>query len=243
MNYLRVWVDGEVEVKASCPLTAGMKIEVGKREKAPKTPLKIYFEDRHLIVIEKPAGLLSVKTHYDTDNTAHALLKEYRKPSKVYPVQRLDRETSGVMVFALTEEARDGLKDQLEKRTVEREYLAAVAGTVSEEEGSWSSYLYEDANYVVHSTPDPKRGKLATTHFQVLERRKGYTLLSVRLETGRKNQIRVHASEAGHPILGDEKYGFSGKNPIKRLGLHATFLSFIHPITGKKLSFDSKWEV
>ena len=197
--------------------------------------IKILYEDKDLVVLQKPAGLLSVATKFEITETVHSTLKEHSTSRRVFPVHRLDRETSGVMVFAYTNEAKEGLKAQFQLHTIERRYLALVKGNMESSSGKWESFLKEDANYFVSSHPD---GKRAITHYEVVKVTGPFTALKLSLETGRKNQIRVHASEAGFPIVGDQKYGAS-ENPLKRLGLHAYHLSFIHPITKKKMEFSS----
>lgn len=196
--------------------------------------IKIFYEDRYLVVVEKPAGLLSVATDYETKQTVHAALKKRGFSKRVFPVHRLDQKTSGVMVFAYTQHSKEGLKKQFHTHAMERQYLALVEGTLRGE-GTWKSLLKEDAHFFVSSHPD---GKEAITHYKVIQNLKHYAALQLTLETGRKNQIRVHASEAGFPVVGDEKYGAT-TNPLKRLGLHAYLLCFTHPITKKKMKFKS----
>jgi tRNA pseudouridine32 synthase/23S rRNA pseudouridine746 synthase/23S rRNA pseudouridine1911/1915/1917 synthase len=143
------------------------------------------------------------------------------------------------MLFARTEAARDQLKDMFEKHDLERTYIGIVEGVLdAEKEGTWSAYVYEDGNYVVHATTDPSRGALAVTHYTIERSDMRSTWLRMELETGRKNQIRVHCQLAGHPIVGDRKYG-AKTNPIKRLCLHAHSLAFKHPITQKPMRFIS----
>jgi len=236
LKHQRVQLDGRLVKIPTTFVSEGQVLTLGTKSQPHK--IHILYQDRHLVAIEKPAGLLSVSTKYEAQKTAHSLLKEIHKPHMVYPVHRLDRETSGVMIFALTLEARDGLKDLFEKHDIRREYEAIVEGHLDPLKGRWKSYLYEDDNYVVHSVDDPSRGKKAITHYEVLSTRKNTSHVKLSLETGRKNQIRVHCQEAGHPIQGDKKYGPS-TIPCKRLCLHATLLELKHPVTGKELSFRS----
>ena len=200
--------------------------------------IKIYYEDKHIVVIEKPTGLLSVATDFEMEETAHAILKNHCRPKRVFIVHRLDQDASGVMLFALSEEARDALKLVFEAHDIQRNYAAVVEGSFDLSNGKWESYVYEDANYVVHSSQDPTRGKLAVTHYKVKHASRKYTWLDLTLETGRKNQIRVHCKDAGHPIVGDKKYG-AVSNPVKRLCLHAHVLAFDHPVTHQKMHFES----
>ena len=188
-------------------------------------------------MVYKPEGLLSVATDSDLTISAHEILKRRTDGRMVYPVQRLDRETSGIMVFAYSEKARDGLKKLFHDHTIDREYSAIVEGVLKEKKGSWESYLKEDNNYVVKSTSSPEQGKWSVTHYEVLAETKTHSLMRFRLETGRKNQIRVHCKEAGHPIAGDKKYG-AATNPASRLCLHACKLGFVHPVTELPLLFE-----
>ncbi|MBS4168079.1 RluA family pseudouridine synthase [Parachlamydia sp. AcF125] len=234
----RVFVDGQLVKIASTPLQSGQTISLGSKP-ARKEKVPILYEDPHLVVIEKPAGLLSVATHFDKTHTAHAYLKERFRPRKVYVVHRLDQETSGVMLFALSEEGYFGLKELFANHDIDRQYTAVVHGKMPQRAGTWRSYLYEDKAYVVHSTQDPEKGELAITHFQILESRSSYSLLKLTLETGKKNQIRVHCEENGVPIVGDKKYGGEESIIAHRLCLHAHHLGFVHPIYKKEMSFDS----
>jgi 23S rRNA pseudouridine1911/1915/1917 synthase len=231
----RVYCQGKRVIRADTPLEGSEKIEVLKKRFTISDRLEILFEDRDLVVVNKGEGLLSVATDFEKEGTAHALLKRRRKSPCVYPVHRLDRETSGVMVFAYSEQARHFLKNLFYKHEITREYIAIVEGHLAKDRGTWQSYLEEDALYRVKSV-DEGKGQLAITHFEVLKKMEKSSLLRLTLETGRKNQIRVHASESGHPILGDQKYGSKSDG---RLALHAHLLSFVHPVTGKLLSFTS----
>ena len=194
----------------------------------------IVYEDDHIVVIDKPAGLLSVAAERGVEISAHKMLKE--RGHRVYPVHRLDKYASGLLVFAYTHDAKEGLKTQFAAHSVERIYLALVEGTI-DSPGTWESHLWEDATYRVHSSK--RRGKLAITHYTPLKHNKETTLLQVKLETGRKNQIRVHCADAGHPIVGDTKYGVKEQHH-RRIFLHAHTLSFIHPITKERITLSSK---
>ena len=233
----RISVDGIVLDRLdNTPLTTGQEISFSERKVKYDSQLKIIFEDEHLVVIEKPPGLLSVGTAYETKETAHGILKE-RYKEKVYVIHRLDLETSGLLVFARTQSAFHGLKEDLFHRRVKREYIAVVEGTL-EGKGTWQCYLQEDKAYNVHVVDDPKQGELAITHYEVLAQKRGFTTIRCRLETGKKHQIRIHAMTAGQPVVGDMRYG-SKSNRLERMGLHAERLSFTHPITKKQLSFTS----
>lgn len=228
----RIIVDGKIANDVHKEV-GKQEVTLAQRKKFAREGVEILYEDREIVVVDKPAGLLAVATAYQKELCLHQILKRRFYKAQVFPVHRLDRETSGVLVFAYTPRARDKLKELFEKHDLEREYEAVVSGTPSPSKGTWQSLLVEDSNYHVRSSP---LGRLATTHYQVLATKKGKSLLSIKLETGRKNQIRVHTSDAGHPILGDLKY--LGKE-ADRLYLHAKFLSFAHPITGKLLKFSS----
>lgn len=245
----QVLVDGLPISQFNHPLVHGQNVEIskGKQEtyRAVKQAraLSIVYEDTELIVIEKPAGLLSIGTEKEKRATAYSLLSDYVKQqdpeNKIFVVHRLDRETSGLMMFAKSEEIKYHLQELWANTVIERTYIAVVEGYVKEEEGVISSYLVEGKTFVVHSSQNSKAGKKAVTHFKTLERKRGYSLLKVNLDTGRKNQIRVHMQDIGHSIVGDKKYGATG-SPLKRLGLHAQQLSFAHPLSGKKIFFESK---
>jgi 23S rRNA pseudouridine1911/1915/1917 synthase len=234
----RVTVDGVLVKLSNSPVSKGQEITVGAKPKLVKNKIPILYEDQHIVVIDKPEGLLSVATAFEKGETAHALLKAKYKPKKIYVIHRLDQNTSGVMIFALSEPAYIALKETFEKHDIQRSYCAIVEGAVSPRHGKWECYLYEDANYMVHPTEDTEKGRLAITHYQVEGINKHNTWLSLKLETGRKNQIRVHTKLAGHPIVGDKKYG-AVSNPIQRLCLHASLLAFKHPITNKMMRFES----
>jgi len=219
----------------SMPISENTLLHFEDKVKHASFGLKVIYEDKDLVVIEKPAGLLSVATDFEEKETVHSALKKRQVASRVLPVHRLDRDTSGVMVFAYTQRAREGLKKQFHIHAMDRQYLALVEGCMETESGTWKSLLKEDANYFVFSHPS---GKEAITHYEVIQSFKHYTALKLTLETGRKNQIRVQASEVGHPIVGDAKYGAT-QNPLKRMALHACLLSFVHPVSKKKMEFKS----
>lgn len=240
-NTLKSWVEkGRVTVngctvdKWNIEVFKGQEIAVGQRVAFTDEGVKILYEDGHIVVIDKPEKLLSVATDSETERTAHSILKR-RCNRMVYPVHRLDRDTSGVMLFAYTEQAREILKLKFADHTIDREYYALVEGILKPRKGTWKSILAEDDVFFVKSS---NTGKLAITHYELCGVKNRLSIVRFKLETGRKNQIRVHASESGHPIVGDKKYG-SKINRFKRLCLHAHLLGFEHPITGKRMSFTS----
>lgn len=234
----RVQIDTEIPKNASVQVQKGQTITIGQRKKLIRSSLPIIYEDEDLVVINKPSGLLSVSTAFEKGETAHSLLKAHYRPRKVFVVHRLDQDTSGVMIFALNQRSCDELKALFEVHHIERAYTALVEGQMKESSGKWESYQYEDKQYVVHETEDPEQGRLAVTHFKTLATTRRYSWLQLRLETGRKNQIRVHCQMAGHSVVGDKKYG-ARSNPIKRLCLHAHLLAFKHPTSKKLLRFES----
>lgn len=234
----RVVVDDQVIKRADHLVSKGQKVGLTSKKKFAGRKLHIIYEDDHLVAIDKPSGLLSVATAFEKEETAHSLLKKHYHPRKVQIVHRIDQDTSGVMLFALSDAGFKGLKKLFASHTIERSYAAIVEGHLSPTEGSWKSYVYEDPTYMVHSTQDPEKGSVAITHYQVVATSPHYSRLLLKLETGRKNQIRVHCQECGHSIVGDKKYGASS-DPVRRLCLHAASLAFIHPVTSKKLEFIS----
>ena len=206
--------------------------------------IRIVFEDSSVIVVDKPVGVLTMATETEKSKTVYAALREYlnfKKPREtLFIVHRLDREASGLLVFAKTPESKERLQAQFKNHTAGRRYVAVVEGRVKSDEFTIRSYLAENAAHRVYSTPNKKIGKLAVTHVHVLKRNAKTTVLQVRLETGRKHQIRVHLAESGHVIIGDKNYG-AGSNPIRRLALHGAHLDFKHPTTGKFMTFDTPY--
>ena len=232
----RVKVDGNTCKISGTQLKPGQTVEVVKKRMTIEEEVEILYQDPYLAVVFKPAGLLSVSTDFEKYLTLYKILKQHFHPKTVDVVHRLDQDTSGVMVFSLDQSILPQLKLIFEKHEINRRYTAIVEGKLTPEKGTWRSYLYEDGNYVMHSTDNPKKGKLAITHYEVAGYSKKFTRLNISLETGKKNQIRVHCSDAGHPVAGDTKYG-STANPAKRLMLHAHCLEFTHPVKKKKMQF------
>ena len=203
----RIWLEG-VQVKdPRKEVRPHNSIELEKKRQFFRNGMEIVYQDPFILVIYKPAGLLTVPTDTDLQENAFEWLKMEFRRRTIYPAHRLDQDASGILVFAFSLEAQEDLKKQFEEHAILREYLAVVEGSFLEKKGMWQSYLVEDGNFVVHSVKDPSKGKLATTHYEVIKEKDGASVLRVSLETGRKNQIRVHSSDVGHPILGDKKYG------------------------------------
>lgn len=234
----RALVDNEVVKLGTTVVYPGQIVSIGSKMRFVEGDVNLLYEDKWIVVIDKPEGLLSVATAFEKGDTAHAILKNHYKPGQIHVVHRIDQDTSGVLVFARTDEARDRFKEMFERHELERAYTAIIEGSLDQSAGTWQSYLYEDEAYVVHPTDDPQKGRLAITHYKQLGRSRKYAWLQLRLETGRKNQIRVHCQQAGHSIVGDKKYG-AKTNPIQRLGLHAQLLAFKHPVTGQQMRFES----
>ncbi|MGX4686566.1 RluA family pseudouridine synthase [Vagococcus sp. JNUCC 83] len=243
----QVSVNDKPTTKHNEKLTVGDIVSIQSNESLIKEKaligLSVMYEDDDIIVIDKEAGLLSVATDKGNEPTAHNQLMGYVKrdhqKNRVYIVHRLDKDTSGVMLFAKTEPVKHKLQETWKDSVQERVYTALVEGKVRKEKGSITSWLTESKTFKVYSSPHDNGGKKAITHYNVIRQNNDYSLLEVALETGRKNQIRVHMESIGHPIVGDKKYGATS-NPLKRLGLHATTLVFAHPTTGKKMVFKSK---
>lgn len=213
------------------------------KKKMALTGIRIIHEDQDLIVIDKDPGVLSMAGLKPNEPNAYRQLNDYVKAenpkSHVFIVHRLDRDTSGVMIYAKSEEVQQKLQNNWHDVVKERTYTALVEGKVLKDEDTITSWLTENEAMRVYSSPYDDGGKLAITHYKKLEGNENYTLLEVELETGRKNQIRVHLQDIGHPIARDKKYG-AKTNPLKRLGLHATTLAFIHPRTDKLVRYTVK---
>lgn len=233
----RIYVDGRRVTRTDKNIAKGSVIELGQKPLPKEGPLRIHYEDKDIIVVEKPSGLLSVAKETGDEPSVHAWLK-HRYPGRVIPVvHRLDQDTSGLMVFGISEESFRRLKSALQHGEVKRVYRAVVEGSL-EKDGTWDTYLFEDRSLKMQVAPKgTKDAERAITHFRVLQVGEVYTLIDCELETGKKNQIRVQAAHVGHPIAGDKKYGCREKDAL-RLCLHARLLSFPHPITGAPMKFE-----
>lgn len=203
-----------------------------------KKKLNILYEDKFIIIVNKPNNLLTISTFKEKEKTLYHYVFEYlkqkHKNNKVFIVHRLDKDTSGIVMFAKDEKTKIYLQDNWNK--FKKQYVAVVEGKVKNKKGVLKSYLQETKTFYTYSVKD-KNGKLAITEYEKILENKKYTLLSLNLKTGRKNQIRVQLSDLGNPIVGDKKYGLK-KDPIHRMALHANYLEFVHPITNQKIIID-----
>ncbi len=237
-------VDGKTVTQFDFPLKAGMKISVSKSKRNDffkSRYVKIVYEDRYLIVVEKAVGILSMAAGHSSLNVKRVLDDYLRKSGQkcsAHVVHRLDRDTSGLLVYAKDIETEQILEHNWHEIVYDRRYIAVVSGEMEEDEGTISSWLKDNAAYITYSSPVDNGGKYAVTHFRVLNRTTEHSLVEYKLETGRKNQIRVHSADMGHPVCGDVKYG-NGDDPIHRLCLHAYVLCFWHPITRERMEFET----
>ena len=203
--------------------------------------MTLIYEDDAIIVIDKKSGLLSIGTDTEREKTAYFILSDYVKRSdpdnRIFILHRLDRETSGLMMFAKSEKIKDEMQAAWDSVVLERRYVAVIEGYLDQPQGTIVTYLTDNKAFKVYVTTKGKGAK-AITHYKVIKTQNYYTLIEFLLETGKKNQIRVHMEHIGHPIAGDEKYG-AQTNPIGRLALHASVLRFVHPVTGKEMSFST----
>lgn len=247
LKFKAVVVNGHVVTQFNHPLKPGDVVGIrSDRFAVPDTvvgdDIRIQFEDATILVIEKPPDLLTMASESEQEKTVYFQLTEYlrgndiRARERLWIVHRLDRETSGLMVFAKTAAAKGILQTRWEES--EKCYQAVIEGSLPEDKGTFRSWLDETDPFRVFSVPQRRDTRHAITHYRVLKRGKGRTLVQLTLETGRRHQIRVHLSEAGYPIVGDKKYG-AKTNPTKRLALHAYRLRFPHPVTNEPVQFES----
>lgn len=238
-----VLVDNNIQTQYNFPLLRGMKVQVSKEKHKHEfrhPMLKILYEDAYVIVVEKKEGLLSVASEHQKERTAQHILTEYVKRqnrnNRVFVVHRLDRETSGVMMFAKDEKTQHNLRDNWHDIVFDRRYVALVMGDMEKDQGTVESWL-TDRKLYVSSSPYDDGGKYSVTHYRTIKRANGFSMIELQLETGRKNQIRVHMQSLGHPVVGDMRYGCE-TDPLRRLALHAFKLCFHHPITGETMNFE-----
>ena len=235
-------VNGKTVTQFDFPLKPGVKISVSnsKRNDTFKNRyVNLVYEDQYLVVIEKKPGILSMAAGHSTLNVKTVLdnyFQKTRQGCRAHVVHRLDRDTSGLMVYAKDMETEQILEHEWHDIVFDRRYVALCSGEFEDSEGTIANWLKDNKAYVTYSSPVDNGGKYAVTHFRVLDRSSAYSLVEFKLETGRKNQIRVHAADMGHPVCGDPKYG-NGDNPLHRLCLHAYMLCFYHPVTRRPMEF------
>ena len=238
-------VDGKTVTQFDFALEPGMKVAVSRSKRNQHSfksrYVKIVYEDRWLVIVEKREGILSMAAGHSSLNVK-SVLDDYfhrsRQKCRAHVVHRLDRDTSGLMVYAKDMETEQLLEHSWHQLVYDRRYVAVLSGEVGPDEGTIENWLKDNKAYVTYSSPVDNGGKLAITHFHVLNRTTEHSLVEFRLETGRKNQIRVHAADMGHPVCGDTKYG-NGDDPLHRLCLHAYLLCFTHPVTGERMEFET----
>lgn len=241
-----VLVDNVIVTQFNHPLKPGMKVQISREKNKHEfrhPMLKIVYEDAYLIVVEKKEGLLSVATDHQKERTAQHILSEYVKRThrnnRVFVVHRLDRETSGLMMYAKDEKTQHTLRDNWHDIVVDRRYVSIVMGEMERDQAQIRTWLTDRKLYVSSSNYDDG-GKLSITHYKTIKRANGFSMMELELETGRKNQIRVHMSELGHPVVGDQRYGCE-IDPLGRLALHAFKLCFYHPVTGELMEFETPY--
>jgi 23S rRNA pseudouridine1911/1915/1917 synthase len=216
-------------------------VKIPSKKHHPKG-ITVIYEDQDILVVTKQCGVLTIATENDRESSAYYMLTDFVKrgnsksKNRIFIVHRLDRDTSGLLVFAKNERAKRFLQDYW--HDFQKKYVAVIEGQLEETEGIISTYLHENKVFKVYSVNDPRLGKLAETAYMVIQENQDYSLVDIELLTGRKNQIRVHFSELGHPVAGDKVYGANG-SPLKRLALHSYSLTIEHPATGEELHFES----
>ena len=238
-------VNGKFVTQFDFQLEPGMKVAVSKTKRNQQTfknrYVKIVYEDRWLVVVEKNVGILSMAAGHSSLNVK-SVLDDYfhksRQRCRAHVVHRLDRDTSGLMVYAKDIDTEQMFEHDWHNIVYDRRYVAVVSGEMEQEGGTVANWLKDNKAYITYSSPVDNGGKYAVTHFHVLARTTEHSLVEYRLETGRKNQIRVHSADMGHPVCGDVKYG-NGDDPLHRLCLHAYMLCFTHPVTGERMEFET----
>jgi len=237
-------VNGKVVTQFDYPLTNGMKIAVSQTKRNDQFKsryVKIVYEDQYLVVIEKNIGILSMAAGHKSLNVKSVLddyFQKTRQGCRAHVVHRLDRDTSGLMVYAKDMQTEQILEHEWHQIVYDRRYVAVVSGEMEQDQGTIANWLKDNSAYVTYSSPVDNGGKYAVTHYFTLDRTTDHSLVEYKLETGRKNQIRVHSADIGHPVCGDIKYG-NGDDPIHRLCLHAFLLCFYHPITHERMEFET----
>lgn len=241
----QVSVDGKPVTQFNHPLTPGQRVDVrwekAELQKQPRE-LNIVHVDQDIIVINKPAGLLTVATDKEKRKTAYSMLSNFVKSenpnNKIFIIHRIDRETSGLLMFARSERVKHQIQETWDTLISRRTYIGIAEGCVTPPEGTITSWLTESKAFIVYSSQNSKHGKKSTTHYRTIQGNNTFSLLQLHLETGRKHQIRVHMQDIQHPIAGDRKYGAT-TNPLGRMALHAQVLAFTHPTSGEQCCFDT----
>lgn len=238
-------VNGRITTQFDYQLKPGMKVSISKAKRDGQQLVsryvKLVYEDRHIVVIEKAEGILPMAAGHSSLNVKSVLDDYFHKSHQrctAHVVHRLDRETSGLMIYAKDMDTEQILEHNWHDIVYDRRYVAVVSGEIEDDGGTIANWLKDNKAYVTYSSPVDNGGKYAITHFHVLARTTEHSLVEYRLETGRKNQIRVHSADMGHPVCGDMKYG-NGDDPLHRLCLHAYRLDFYHPITGSRMEFET----
>lgn len=238
-----IWVDDEVVSQYNYALKQGMIVRIGtKQEKRKFTSkwIRIVYEDKYIIIVEKREGI--VTNSPTAEESAQKVLNSYfeftRQRCRAHTVHRLDKHTSGLLIFAKDKKISMLFERSWKEIVTNRRYVAVVEGLMEREFGTIESWLRDNKMFVSYSSDVDNGGKYAITHYKTLKRKPNYSLIDLKLDTGRKNQIRVHMQDLKHPIVGDMKYG-SVQDPIKRVALHAYKLEFIHPVTKEELSFET----
>lgn len=237
-----VRVNGKIVTHFDFPLTAGMVVSVSKTKRNTalcSRYVRLIYEDDYLVVVEKNVGILSMAAGHSSLNVKSVLDDYFHQSGQhcsAHVVHRLDRDTSGLMIYAKDKKTELKLEEDWHHTVYDRRYVALLSGVVEKDTGTVQSWLKENQTYIVYSSYRDGDGKLAVTHYATLGRGRNHSLVEFKLETGRKNQIRVHAADMGHPVCGDVKYG-NGDDPIGRLCLHAYVLCFYHPVTHRPMEF------
>lgn len=243
LKHNQVMLNGNVTTRFDARVAVGSEVKVNTTREFQTFShprMKLVYEDDDILVVEKGYGLLSMSTDKIKEGTAYSILREYVKRkdprNKLFIVHRLDRDTSGLMMFAKTKQAKETMQYNWNNMVLERKYVAIIEGCLEPKTGEIRSYLTENAAHEVYSTKDPEKGQLAVTYYTVVKAGSPYSMVELSLATGRKNQIRVHMKDSGHPICGDRRYG-AKTSPIHRLCLHAQTLRFVHPTTRRDMNF------
>ena len=241
-----IFVDKKITTQYNFELKPGMLVQVSKNHNHKEfkdQQIKLLYEDAYIIVVDKREGIPAVGNEKKRERTVFSILDDYVKRSskqrRIYGVHRLDREASGIMIFAKDERTKQNLQENWERLITERAYVAILHGEIEKDKGVISSWLANDQLYVAHAaTNNP--GEKAITHYTTIKRANGYSLVELDLGNGHKEQIRLHMQELGHPIVGDTKYD-AENNPLNRMAMHAFYLSFHHPVTGEFLKFETPY--